>query len=295
MSLVKKWKRSEQLKKLPPGPWKLPVIGNIHHLIGPPPHHILKNLAQKHGDLMHLQLGEISVIVVSSPRLAKEIMKTHDLAFANRPELLVSKILSYNSSDIVFSPYGEYWRQLRKICTLELLSAKIVRSFGSIRQDEASHLISSIRALAANGTPINLTKTISSFTSSMVCRAAFGQVCRDDQYKFIQLMKDTVPLTGGFDISDLFPSWKILHGLSRMKPKLLMAQHKFDTVLDSIINQHIENLDKTRSNGESGHEDLIDVLLRVKESGDLQFSLSKSNIKAVVFVSTCPVIFALAP
>lgn len=75
---------------------------------------------------MHLKLGELSVIVVSSPRLAKDIMKTHDLAFANRPEAEATKMASYNYSDIAFSPYGEYWRQIRKVCVVQLLSLKSV-------------------------------------------------------------------------------------------------------------------------------------------------------------------------
>ncbi|XP_027169299.1 premnaspirodiene oxygenase-like [Coffea eugenioides] len=107
-----------------------------------PTHHALRKLAQKHGALMHLQLGEICSVVVSSPRLAKEIMKTHDLAFANRTQFRAGEILDYNCLDMVLCEYGGFWRQMRKYaCTLELLSAKNVRSFESIRQDEALRLI----------------------------------------------------------------------------------------------------------------------------------------------------------
>ncbi|CDP07887.1 unnamed protein product [Coffea canephora] len=283
LCLIKEWKRSKAAQKLPPSPSKLPVIGNMHHLVGSPPHHALRKLARQHGALMYLQLGEISSIVVSSPHLAKEIMKTHDLAFANRAEFLTSKILMYNSSDIACCPYGDYWRQMRKICTLELLSAKNVRSFGSIRQDEASHLLASVQALAAAGKLINISEKLYSYTSSMVCRAAFGKVSKDLHREFLQLTSESAPLSSTFDISDLFPSFKILHPLLSVKSQLVKIHLKMDKLLGNIIDQHVDNRARTNmATGESGNEDLIDVLLRVKESGDLQFPITNNNIKAIV-------------
>ncbi|KAJ0733872.1 putative cytochrome P450 [Helianthus annuus] len=64
---------------------------------------------------MYLQLGENSTIIASSAETAKEVMKTHDINFANRPFLLASYIIYYKSTNIIFSPYGDYWRQLRMI------------------------------------------------------------------------------------------------------------------------------------------------------------------------------------
>ncbi|XP_027083627.1 premnaspirodiene oxygenase-like [Coffea arabica] len=284
IGLVKQWKRSKTVHKLPPGPWKLPIVGNMHQLTGSRPHYALRKLAQKHGPLMHLQLGEISTIVVSSPRLAKEIMKTHDLDFANRAEFLACKIVCYNCSDIVCAPYGEYWRQMRKICTLELLSTKNVRSFGCIRLDEAKHLISSIQAHAAAGELINLTDHLSTYTSSMVLTAAFRKVSKVHQMTFLRLLNmESLPISSAFEVSDLFPSYRILHPLSRVKPKLMKVHQRIDKIFDTIIAEHVENLKRTkRGMGESGNEDLVDVLLRVKESGDLTFPVTNNNIKAVL-------------
>ena len=69
--------------------------------------------------------------------IAQEIMKTRDLAFAERPrDSTVGNIFTYGGTDVVFAPYGDYWRQMRKICILELLSAKKVQSFSYVREDE---------------------------------------------------------------------------------------------------------------------------------------------------------------
>ncbi|CDP07805.1 unnamed protein product [Coffea canephora] len=231
---------------------------------------------------MHLQLGEISSIVVSSPRLAREILKTHDLALSDRAEILASKIVCYDSTNIAGSPYGPYWRQMRKICTMKLLGPEKVRSFGSIMQDEAWHLISSIQALSVAGAPINLTEKLS-YTSSMVFRAAFGKVSRQHKDTFLQVLKQALPLVSTCDVSDLFPSYKILHPFSRVSTKVMKMHQKIDKIFDNIIAERVDNLARTRKGmGESSDEDLIDVLLRVKESGDLQIPITNNNIKAVL-------------
>ncbi|OIT05744.1 costunolide synthase, partial [Nicotiana attenuata] len=122
--------------KLPPGPTKLPFIGNLNQLMTPTPHKKLRDLALKYGPLMFLKLGMVPTIVVSSADAAEKILKTNDLAFAGRPKLVGPKILGYNYTDIALAPYGTYWRQLRKICILELLSSKRVNSFASARREE---------------------------------------------------------------------------------------------------------------------------------------------------------------
>ncbi|XP_031096969.1 cytochrome P450 71D7-like [Ipomoea triloba] len=198
--------KSARRQKLPPGPWKLPLIGSLHHFVGGSlPHRFLRNLSRKYGPITHLQLGEISTIVISSPELAKAITNTHDLVFANRPKMMSFDIVYYKCTDVGFSPYGDYWRQMKKICVLELLSSKMVKSFGSFtHEEELSVLISSINA--GSPAPINLTEKICWFTSSTIAKAAFGRLRREYQERFIVLVKEALSLAGGFDVADMFPS-----------------------------------------------------------------------------------------
>ncbi|PIA43346.1 hypothetical protein AQUCO_01900015v1, partial [Aquilegia coerulea] len=241
--IVVKQFRSGVLNKkainIPPGPWKLPVIGHLHHLLGHLPHHTLKDLAKKHGPLMFLQLGEVSSITASTPRVAKEILKVNDLIFADRATQFSGKITTYGGIGLILSPYGGHWRQLRKICILELLSAKKVQSFLSIRDEEVANLVETISSTV--GSPVNLTQKIFSLTNEITCRAAFGEKCKEKE-TFMTLMKELVKLFNGFEIVDLFPSFKFLHMIT----------------------------------------DLIDVLLRLEEDNELEFPIENNCIKALI-------------
>ncbi|CAL0306940.1 unnamed protein product [Lupinus luteus] len=268
-------------QKLPPGPWKLPLIGNLHQLAcsGSLPHHTLRDLALKYGPLMHLQLGEISTVVVSSPDMAKEIMKTHDLTFAQRPKLLASEVLFYGSTDIAYSPCNDYWRQMRKICTLELLSAKRVQSFSFIREDEVDKLIKSIHL--SQGSPFNLSKRLFSLVSTIVSRAVFGKKSEHED-ELISLLQKGVELTGGMDVADFFPSLKPIHFITGMKGKLESVHKKLDMMLENIIMEHHEKMTSSK-HGKGEAENIVDVLLRVKENGSLDVPVTNDNIKAVIW------------
>ncbi|TXG67689.1 hypothetical protein EZV62_008964 [Acer yangbiense] len=193
---------------MPPGPWRLPLIGNMHQLVGSLPHHRLRDLAKKYGPLMHLQLCESSVIVVSSAEIAEEVLKTHGIIFANRPSLVSTKIATYDFTDIVFAPYGNYLRQLRKICTAELLSTSRVKSFRSIRDEETSNLI----------------KTIYSNEGGLL----------------VNLSEKIYALTYGFSIADLYPSIGMLEVISGMKSKVEKLHQEQDRILENILDEHKE-------------------------------------------------------
>ncbi|CAL5405394.1 unnamed protein product [Camellia sinensis] len=277
--LINTTKPNSSTSKLPPGPSQLPLIGNIHQLaVSSLPHHTLTNLATKHGPLMHLLLGEVSTIVVSSPELAEQVMKTHDLVFAQRPYLLASRIVSYGSTNIGFSPYGEYWRQLRKICTTELLSSKRVETFRGIREEEVMNFV---RDISSNtGLAINLSKRIYSHTYGVTARAAFGKKNRD-QEEFMEAMDEVVALYGGFSVADMYPSVKLLQVMSGMRRKLEKLHKRVDQILENIVNEHREKKTQ-RESGRGEAEDLVDVLLRVQKDGELEFPLTDDNIKAVI-------------
>ncbi|KAL8048483.1 hypothetical protein ABFX02_07G069200 [Erythranthe guttata] len=277
MKALKKPNTPTKNEKLPPSPPELPVIGHLHHIVGRGlAHHALRRVAEKYGPVLHLKLGQVSTVLISSAEAAKQVLKDQDPGCAGRPESIALKIMWYDYTDLAFSPYNEYWRQMRRICVVELLSAKNVKSFGSIRQDEVSILIKSIKKLCG-GEPINLTEKVFGMISSITCRAVFGEVLKDRD-SLVYLMKEGLSMAGGFQLVDLFPSWKLLNILSWSNNKLWRMRRKVDLVLDALLEEH-----RLNKSGEFGGEDIVDVLIRVQRNGELQFPITNDNIKAVIF------------
>ncbi|KAE8680264.1 Cytochrome P450 71D10 [Hibiscus syriacus] len=271
-------KVKDSREKLPPAPWKLPLIGQLHHLVFSLPHLRLTELAKRHGPVMHLQLGGLSLVVVSSPDAAREVLKTHDINFANRTSLLFAEIIWYNYTDIVFAPYGGYWRQLRKVCTLELLSTKRVQSFRSIREDQVSSLIRSI--LSNAGSEINIGEMLCNSSYNITSRSSFGGRCKQHE-TFISTVKEVLDVVHIFSISDLFPSVKLLPVISGKRAKLERFHHDLDVMLESIIEEHrVSNANP--NNSDDVTEDFLDVLLNLQDHGSLEFPLTTDNIKAVL-------------
>ncbi|KAG0520087.1 hypothetical protein BDA96_08G043100 [Sorghum bicolor] len=268
--------------RLPPGPWKLPVIGSMHHLINVLPHRALRDLAAVHGPLMMLQLGQTPLVVASSKETARAVLKTHDTNFATRPKLLAGQIVGYEWVDILFAPSGDYWRKLRQLCAAEILSPKRVLSFRHIREDEVMLRVEEIRA-AGPSTPVNLSVMFHSITNSVVSRAAFGKK-RKNAAEFLAATKAVVGLASGFNIPDLFPGWTtVLAKLTGMTRSLKDIHKTVDTILEEIIQERKAIRDEKISSGaEDVDDNLVDVLLGLQEKGGFGFQLNNSIIKAII-------------
>ncbi|KAF7025389.1 hypothetical protein CFC21_037573 [Triticum aestivum] len=277
-------------KKRPPGPWCLPLIGNLLHLLTSQPQAALRDLARKHGPVMSLRLGQVDAVVISSPAAAQEVLRDKDLTFASRPSMLTSDIILYGNMDIAFAPYGPYWRMLRKLCMVELLSAHKVRQLAPVRDGETRSLMRKVGAAGRGGEPVNLGRLLCSSSISITAKATFGRLCGEElQEQYMPVVEVAVKEGGGFSAGDLFPSLWFVDVATGLTRRLWRTRRQLDAIFDKMIAEceaHRAEKKKTATTSKTTgdeEEHLLSVLLRIKDEGKLEVPISMTSIKAILF------------
>ncbi|TVU15363.1 hypothetical protein EJB05_38881, partial [Eragrostis curvula] len=272
----KKRERQDQ-QRLPPSPPALPVLGHLH-LVGSVPHVSLRGLAKKHGyDLMLLRLGAMPV--------AEAVLRTHDHVFASRPHSVVAEVVLYGPSDIGFAPYGDYWRQTRKVVTTHLLSVKRVQAFRRAREEQVSTAMAQISEAAAAATAVDVGELLGSFTNDLACRAVMGESFRSEGRNklFRQLVVDTSPLLGGFNVEEFFPFLAHFGVISKVvRTKSERLRRRWDDLLDRLIQDHDNESAAAGASDPKDSDDFIHVLLSVRQ----EYGLTREQMKAILLVST---------
>ncbi|GFQ00532.1 cytochrome p450 84a1 [Phtheirospermum japonicum] len=270
-------------KRYPPGPKGWPLIGNIT-MMDQLTHRGLAKLARQYGGILHLRMGLLHVVAVSSPDAARQVLQVHDNIFSNRPANLAISYLTYDRADMAFANYGPFWRQMRKLCVMKLFSRKRAESWDSVR-DEVDGMI---RAVAgSSGTAVNIGELVFGLTKNIIYRAAFGSSSNEGQDDFIRILQEFSKLFGAFNIADFVP-WLDFMDLQGLNSRLVKARDSLDGFIDRIIDDHIQ---RKKDGTGPVDTDMVDELLafysdeaKVSESEDLQNSikLTRNNIKAII-------------
>ncbi|KAL3725915.1 hypothetical protein ACJRO7_030883 [Eucalyptus globulus] len=253
-------------------------------------HKKLGSMADKYGPIFTIRIGSHREIVVSSWEVAKECFTVHDKAFADRPLITAARLMGYNGAMFSISPYGEYWRQVRKIVMIELLSN---RRLDSLKHTQALEVETAIKDLVKvwidKGRPrsgvlvemkswlgdlmVNITLkmvggksyrglTTDNNTEARRCKRSIG---RFFDLFMVFLLSDAVPALG----------WLDLGGHERSMKE---TAKELDIILQGWLEEHRR---KRLSRPEGGREpDFMDLLLNVIEGANFSDFDADTVIKA---------------
>ncbi|KAK1269266.1 Isoflavone 2'-hydroxylase [Acorus gramineus] len=276
----------------PPSPPSLPLIGHLH-LFKKTLHRTLSALSLKYGPVLSLRVGARPVLVVSSSAAAEECFTKNDIAFGNRPRFLVGKILGFEFTAQVWAPYGDHWRNLRRITTVGVYSTARVNSFSPIRSAEVRSIVKRFfarRSSSIDGgfTKVELKSVFFDLAFNVMMEMISGKKfhgegatgSREEAEEFREIIEETFRLAGASNLADFMPVLNRV-GFLGLEKRLLRLRKRRDAFLERLI----EELRMKRKTGEASEEvekreTIIDVMLSLQES-DAEYYTDKI-IKGVI-------------
>ncbi|CAN4103285.1 unnamed protein product [Withania somnifera] len=242
-------------------------------MLGTLPHRTLYHLAQNYGPVMFLKLGNIPTVVVSSPETAELILKTHDAVFASRPRLKAVSYMTDGSKGLAFAPYGPQWRNARKFCMQELLTAEKIGSYAGMRIEEIGVLVEQLKV---GGKMVDVGEKIGDLIANMTYRMLFGDR-NSERVDLKSIVLEMVRLAGTFNIADYVPFLEPfdIQGLNKQLKEIGKA---IQEIFDTIIKEHEQDAGNYTL---KSIKDLVDIMLSYQD-GLKSYSIDRATMKAIL-------------
>ncbi|AEE86780.1 cytochrome P450-like protein [Arabidopsis thaliana] len=241
-------------KNLPPSPnICFPIIGHLHLLKKPLLHRTLSHLSHSLGPVFSLRLGSRLAVIISSPTAAEECFLTkNDIVLANRPRFIMGKYVAYDYTSMVTAPYGDHWRNLRRITALEVFSTNRLNASAEIRHDEVKMLLQKLHDLSVERpAKVELRQLLTGLTLNVIMRMMTGKRFfeEDDGGKagisleFRELVAEILELSAADNPADFLPAlrWFDYKGLVKRAKRI---GERMDSLLQGFLDEHRANKDR---------------------------------------------------
>ncbi|EYU36335.1 hypothetical protein MIMGU_mgv1a004314mg [Erythranthe guttata] len=276
-------RRRPSSAKLPPGPYRFPIVGNIPQL-GLNPHQSFANLSKTYGPLMSLHLGSVYTVVVSSPEIAREVLQKHDQVFSGRIIGAAAQVHDHHNISIAYLPAGIEWRKKRKICREHMFSTHRLDESQALRREKLQKLCDYVSNCCGgggggggDGRAVNIGEAAFITSLNLMSATLFSVDFTDFDSDATQDLKETIEgvakILGTPNLADFFPIFK------RFDPQGIQkkAEFYFGKLLglfEDIINQRLES---RRTVGSSRKNDLLETLFDLSQGTD--YDLTCKDIK----------------
>ncbi|XP_048441168.1 cytochrome P450 78A5-like [Pyrus x bretschneideri] len=264
-----------------PGPTGYPFIGSLTVFTGLTRHRVLAKMAKsfKAESLMSFSVGLTRFVIASHPETAKEMLNS--TAFANRPVNETAYELLFHRA-MGFAPYGDYWRNLRRIAATHLFSPKRVVGSEVFRREIGMKMVEELKRLMTENGEVHVKRVLHFGSLNNVMMTVFGRCYEFDKggdgLELEGLVTEGYELLGVFNWSNHFPflGWLDLQGVRKRSRNLVL---KVNVFVGKIIEEH--RLERVKGDNFEKEKvgDFVDVLLDLEEDD----KLSDSDMIAVLW------------
>ncbi|XP_043693448.1 cytochrome P450 89A2-like [Telopea speciosissima] len=256
---------------LPPGPPKVPIIGNLLWFyksfsdLEP----ILQSLRHKYGPIITLHIGSRPAIFITDHSLAHQALVENGAAFADRPPSSASsRIITTNQHNINSAGYGPLWRVLRRNLTSELLHPSKVKSFSHARKWVLEILKSRLRFHGESGEPLRVIDTFQFVMFCLLVFMCFGDKLDEKVIREIEDVERTLLVNiRSFNVLAFFPKLGKIFFRKRWQ-KLLDIRQRQDSVISSQIRARRERMEKKQEDPDELFVSYVDTMFNLQIPDD---------------------------
>nr|A0A1Z3GBS4.1 RecName: Full=Ferruginol synthase; AltName: Full=Cytochrome P450 76AH30 [Isodon rubescens]ASC55319.1 cytochrome P450 CYP76AH30 [Isodon rubescens] len=263
---------SGRRRNLPPGPYPLPIIGNMLQL-GSNPHQSFAQLSKKYGPLMSIHLGSLYTVIVSSPEMAKEILHKHGQAFSGRTIAQAVHACDHDKISMGFLPVTSVWRDLRKICKEQMFSHQSLEASEGLRHQKLQQLLDYAQKCCETGRAVDIREASFITTLNLMSATMFSTQATEFESEatkeFKEIIEGVATIVGVPNFADYFPILKPfdLQGIKRQ------ADGYFGRLLKKIEGYLNERVESRRLNPDAPRKnDFLETVVDIIEADEYKLT-----------------------
>uniref|UniRef100_A0A8C3PH05 Cytochrome P450 n=1 Tax=Calidris pygmaea TaxID=425635 RepID=A0A8C3PH05_9CHAR len=270
------WK-SHTKGNFPPGPRRLPIIGNLHIMDMKRPHLTMLELSKTYGPVFSIQMGPRKMVILSGYDTVKEALVNQADAFAGRPKIPILEETG-KGKGVIFSD-GENWKVMRRF-TLTTL-----RDFGMGKKAIEDRVVEEYRCLgdtieAQQGKPLEITLMMNAAVANIIVSILLGKRYdyEDPTFKkLLTLVHENIRLFGSPSLS-IYNMFPVLGFLLKDHKTFKQNVKEINAFIKVTFIEHLKVLDR------NDQRSFIDTFLvrQQEENGKANGYFHNENLTAVV-------------
>nr|QWK52444.1 cytochrome P450 76C4-4 [Isatis tinctoria] len=277
ISTIRSKRRSLQAAVAPPGPPRLPIIGNIN-LVGKNPHRSFADLSKTYGPVMSLKLGCLNTVVVTSPEAAREVLRTYDQILSCRTSTYAIRSINHHELSVVWlPPSSARWRLLRKLSATQLFSPQRIEATKALRVNKVKELVSFMSESSEREEAVDISRasfiTALNIISNIMFSVDLGSYDTKNINAFQDIVIGIMEAVGNPDAANYFPFLQFLDVQGNCE-KMKDCSKRLFRVFRGFIDAKLAEKSVGNNPKDVSDCDFVDALLDLTEGDGAELSIN---------------------
>ncbi|XP_070809001.1 cytochrome P450 2J2-like [Pituophis catenifer annectens] len=231
------WK-SQRPKGFPPGPWRLPLLGNLLYFSTRFPLKELDQLAKKYGPVFSFYFGRTPAVFIHGFTAAKVALVIQGTEFAGRTVFPITDAIA-KKKGLLTLRYGEVWKGQRKFSRMLFRNFRLSKK--SVEEKNLEETAYLIQAFTDNmSVPFDPYEFLDTAAANVICAIIFGKRLEYDN-RFFRTLLDEIhqgsKMTAG-PWALLYNEVPLVRNLPLPHQTILTTAKKIDVFIQKEVEEH---------------------------------------------------------